>query len=80
MTWDDSSLVLKFDIQNSKWYPSYSDVQGFESMMQQFDGTIEGYCTEFVRIGEDDADVKVETTGISCEYYLRVSREIVCNI
>lgn len=80
MTWQDNDRVLKFDIPDVKWYPNYSDVQMFENMLSAFDGEIEGYCTEFVRIGEESDDVENRYTGDNCQYFLHVRREIDCNV
>lgn len=78
--WMDSDHVLKFDIPSVKWYPNYSDVQMFEAMISAFDGEIEGYCTEFVRVGEDDGDVEERRTGEHNQYYLNVRQSIDCNL
>lgn len=80
MTWMDKEFVLKFDLRDVKWYPSYPDVQMFEAMLSAFGGEIEGYCTEFVRIGEDSDDVEERHTGDDNQYYLNVRREIDCNV
>jgi len=86
MTWMDSARVLKFEIEDVKWYPTYSDVQMFEKMLGTFKGSgdddedITGYCTEFVRIGEDTEDVEEAHTGHNNHYYLSVRREIDCNV
>jgi hypothetical protein len=86
MKWLDSDHVLKFDIPDVKWYPSYADVQMFEKMLAAFRGSgdddedIKGYCTEFVRIGEDTEDVEQVHTGDNNNYYLQVRREIDCNV
>ena len=86
MTWMDSDHVLKFDIPDVKWYPSYSHVQMFEKMLGAFKGSgddaedIKGYCTEFVRIGEESDDVDEVHTGHNNHYYLSVRREIDCNV
>ena len=86
MTWMDSDHVLKFDIPDVKWYPDYSHVQMFEKMLGTFKGSgdddedITGYCTEFVRIGEDSDDVEEVHTGHNNHYYLSVRREIDCNV
>ncbi len=86
MTWLDADRVLKFAIDDVKWYPSYPDVQMFERMLAAFKGScdddedIKGYCTEFVRIGEDSDDTEESHTGDNNQYYLRVRREIDCNI
>lgn len=81
MAWVDSDCTLKFDIPGVKWYDSYADVQAFHAMLAQFENDeIPGYCTEFIRIGEDDDDVHVERSGQNNQYYLGVSRSISCNV
>jgi hypothetical protein len=86
MTWLDSEHVLKFELEDVKWYPSYSDVQMFEKMLAAFKGSgdddedIKGYCTEFVRVGEDNDDVEEVHTGHNNHYYLQVRRTIDCNV
>jgi hypothetical protein len=86
MTWMDSDRVLKFDINDVKWYPSYPDVQMFEKMLAAFKGSgdndedITGYCTEFVRIGEESDDTEESHTGDNNQYYLQVRRTIDCNV
>jgi hypothetical protein len=84
--WLDDSKVLKFNISNVKWYESYPDVRRFEDMLHTLNGdpndgddVIGGYCTEFVRIGEDENDVVRDVCGNNPHYYLRVSRSIVCD-
>jgi hypothetical protein len=83
-TWIDESHVLKFKFDSVKWYPSYSDVQMFEKMLAVFNGDdadgIEGYCTEFIRIGEESDDIEQRSSGDNCEYYLQVRSEIDCNV
>jgi hypothetical protein len=86
MTWMDSDRVLQFDLPDVKWYPSYRDVQMFEKMLGMFKGSgdddedIMGYCTEFVRIGEESDDVEEVHTGHNNHYYLQVRRTIDCNV
>jgi hypothetical protein len=86
MTWLDADCVLKFAIDDVKWYPSYPDVQMFERMLAAFKGScdddedIKGYCTEFVRIGEETEDVEETHTGDNNNYYLQVRRTIDCNV
>jgi hypothetical protein len=84
MTWHDDEHVLKFAIEDVKWYPSFSDVQSFEAMLHALkgydDADIKGYCTEFVRIGEDSNDVEEVHTGDNNQYYLSVRRTIECNV
>ena len=86
MMWLDSDHVLKFTLDDVKWYPSYADVQMFEKMLAMFKGSgdddedITGYCTEFVRIGEDHDDAEEVHTGDNNHYYLSVRREIDCNV
>ena len=81
MHWFDDERVLKFDIPDVKWYDSYADVQAFHAMLGQFEADeIPGYCTEFVRIGEDNDDVHESRTGSNNQYYLNVRRSIDCNV
>lgn len=81
MTWLDDEWVLKFELNDVKWYPSYPDVQMFETMLSAFEGDgIDGYCTEFVRIGEETGDIEERCTGDNNEYHLSVRREIDCNV
>jgi len=80
MEWMDADRVLKFTMDDVKWYPSYKDVQAFETMLDEFGDDIPGYCTEFVRIGEETDDVECRSTGDNNEYYLQVRREIDCNV
>jgi hypothetical protein len=85
-TWMDAERVLKFTLNDVKWYPSYQDVQMFEKMLAVFKGSgdddedITGYCTEFVRIGEESDDVEEVNTGHDNRYYLQVRRSIDCNV
>lgn len=87
MEWVDDKCVLQFDISDVKWYPSYPDVRMFAQMMDSFngmddggDGEIPGYCTEFVRVGEDTGDEEEVHTGDNNQYYLSVRRSIDCNL
>jgi hypothetical protein len=80
MYWLDHECVLKFDIKSTEWYPGYSDVQMFESMLRKFDGDIGGYCTEFVRVGENYEDIRVNGTGDNCRYYLSLARTITSQL
>lgn len=80
MTWMDSDRVLKFDLPDVKWYESYPDVQMFEAMLRTLDGEIEGYCTEFMRVGEDDDDAETRRSGQDNQYYLNIRRSIDCNV
>jgi hypothetical protein len=76
----DAEHVLKFDIPDVKWYPSYKYVQMFEAMLSAFSDDIPGYCTEFVRVGEERDDVEERHTGEDIQYYLNVRRSIDCNV
>jgi hypothetical protein len=84
VTWIDESHVLKFKLDSVKWYPNYPDVQMFEKMLAVFNGDdeagIEGYCTEFIRIGEESGDIEQRCSGDNCEYHLQVRSEIDCNV
>ena len=80
MEWMDNEHVLKFNLPDVKWYPSYADVQMFEAMLSAFGDDIPGYCTEFVRVGEEDDDTESRRTGEDNQYYLNVRRSIDCNV
>jgi len=85
MAWMDAEHVLKFDLPEVKWYPIYTGVQMFDKMMTAFDpdsddSAIPGYCTEFVRVGEEDDDTESRRTGEDTQYYLNVRRSIDCNV
>lgn len=81
MTWLDEDHVLKFVINDVKWYPSYPDVQRFESMLNAFSSEeITGYCTEFIRTGEEADDIEERSSGESRQYYLSVRVDIECNV
>lgn len=80
MHWMDADRVLKFDLKDVKWYPDYADVQAFEKMLRALDEDIVGYCTEFLRVGEDEDDTDTRRTGGNNQYYLSLSRSINCNV
>lgn len=86
VVWLDEDRVLKFDIPDVKWYPGYADVQMFEAMLAAFRGSgdddedIKGYCTEYVRVGEESDDTEERHTGDNNQYHLQVRRHIDCNV
>lgn len=80
MEWLEADRVLKFNIPDVKWYTSFPDVQAFETMLEEFGDDIPGYCTEFVRIGEESGDIEQRQGGDNNEYYLQVRCEIDCNV
>jgi hypothetical protein len=71
---DDRREHLVFTADDVKWYDGYEDVKAFHRFL--LDVTELGYCTEFVRVGEEVADIEDATTGNDNEYRLRVSRSI----
>lgn len=84
MTWIDDARVLKFEIEDVKWYPDYPDVQMFMRMLSMFNGDSEneipGYCTEYIRIGEESDDAEEFHTGENNQYYTAIRRTIDCNV
>lgn len=85
--WVDNSRVLKFTISGVKWYESYPDVQRFEDMLNTLGGdpnegddVIGGYCTELMRIGDNEDDIESNNNGHNLHYYLSVRRSIVCDV
>jgi hypothetical protein len=71
---DDRREHLVFTADDVKWYDGYEDVQAFHRFL--LDVTELGYCTEFVRVGEETDDIQQDSTGNDIEYLLNVSRSI----
>ena len=71
---NDKREHLVFTAEDVKWYDGYADVAAFHKFLG--DVAELGYCTEFVRVGEDVADIQDETMGNNVEYRLRVVRSI----
>ena len=80
MEWHDDLSCLKFDIKDAKWYESYPEVQAFHRMMEFFRDAEHGYCTEFIRLGEDTDDVEAYETGRNVNGWMHVRREIECDV
>jgi len=78
--WHDDVNCLKFKIDDVKWYESDPDVQIFMDMMKFFRSEAQGYCTEFIRIGEDYDDAEEEHTGENQLYLTHIRRTIDCGI
>jgi len=82
-----------FEVENTKWYDSYEEVQMFDALVTSFkDAFIEDrgpeadhgydetdYGYEFVRIGEEDDDIQTESDG-TVDYVLYVQRSILCEL
>jgi hypothetical protein len=77
--WHDDVKCLKFKIDDVKWYGPYPDVQSFMDMMKFFRDEAQGYCTEFIRIGEAD-DAEIHRTGSNVLYLIDIRRSIECAI
>jgi len=73
--WLDNHRVLKFAVESVKWYPSYPDVTGFQSMLDAI-GDMEGYNYEFMRVGEDYDDTEQNHRGNDLQYHITVLRSI----
>lgn len=71
---DDKRDCLIFTAEDIKWYESYPEVDAFHTFLN--DVTELGYCTEFIRIGEETDDIQQDFTGTNIEYRLSVSRSI----
>lgn len=72
--WDDRHRRLVFEMQDTKWYDGYEDVQAFEAMLIEVAEL--GYCSEIMRVGEETNDIEHRTNGDGVQYVLNVSREI----
>ena len=75
----DDAIIVDYD--DVKWYEGYDHVQAVEAAIRKFDDTFrcgdeEGqYAHEFVRIGEEDADIETERSDYN-DSLLYVSRSI----
>ena len=72
--WDDRNKRLVFEMQDVKWYEGYDDVKAFEAMLIEV--TELGYCSEFIRIGEEINDIESRYEGEGVKYLLNVQRTI----
>lgn len=57
----DDIRIVEFRVHDVKWYDSFAEVEGFEKMMNTLDEA--GFAFEFVRTGEDDADIEINRSG-----------------
>lgn len=74
--WEDTSGVLRFDINDIKWYESYPEVRRFESFLDEVADL--GFEFEFIRIGEEGGDVERKESADS-QGYLSTATEFVFN-
>ena len=74
--WEDTSGVLRFDINDVKWYDSYLDVQRFDSFLVEVEEL--GFEYEFSRVGEETGDIERRLSERSIGY-LNISTEFVFN-
>jgi hypothetical protein len=72
--WDDRHRRLVFELQDVKWYEGYEDVKAFDAMLVEV--TELGYCSEFVRVGEETDDIEHRYEGEGVKYLLNVQRTI----
>jgi len=72
--WDDREKRLVFEMHDVKWYESYEDVKAFDAMLVEV--TELGYCSEFVRVGEESDDIENRYEGEGVRYILNVQRTI----
>jgi hypothetical protein len=67
---DPTTPCIDFDIQDVKWYPSYTVIADFKRMLLDLEEL--GFCYEFIRLGEEHDDIESESSGNS-DGRLRVS-------
>lgn len=72
--WDAENHRLVFEMEAVKWYEGYEDVQAFEAMLIEVAEL--GYCSEFVRVGEETDDIEQRYNGEGVRYVLNVQRTI----
>ena len=69
------AYMINTKFESVKWYPNYPDVMSWTKLIADAQ-QVEGLNTEFIRVGEEDADVETEYHGEHCQYYLRVEHLI----
>jgi hypothetical protein len=74
MQWGDDRRRLIFEMEDVKWYEGYDDVKAFEAMLVEVAEL--GYCSEIMRVGEDDDDIESRYAGDNVQYILYVQRTI----
>lgn len=72
-TWHDKRHILKFSVDDVKWYDSYPEVERFMAFLNEVQEL--GYEWEFVRIGENYVDIDTDSSGDS-QSFLSVVREV----
>jgi len=76
---------IRFQVDDVKWYESYSDVQAFNKFVEAFKSLADGegstltWAYEFVRIGEDLGDIEAHESD-GADNVLSVSRVVDINI
>ena len=76
----DDHIILSYT--DVKWYPSYEHVMAVEAVFEKFsaafnsDGLTHRAQYEFVRVGEEDADIERECSSYS-DHRLFVERSII---
>jgi hypothetical protein len=77
-----------FEVDDVKWYESYSDVKGFNAFVDKFTSFFDGktaatpasfWAYEFVRMGEDYNDIEVVRDGPD-RCMLGIRRSITCDV
>ena len=72
--YDDSKHMIHAYYEDVKWYDGYKDVDTWHEFLGQA-AEFDDLSTEFVRIGEDDADIEMEQQG-DCQWYLGTNRSV----
>jgi len=70
----DNKHMIHAYYEEVKWYDGYEDVDTWTAFLEQA-AEFDDLSTEFVRIGEDNADIEMEQQG-DCQWYLGTNRSV----
>lgn len=76
----DGTSVIDLRMDSVKWYPDYTHVDAWMSLLDEIDGESPGtekLSYEHIEIGENNDDLTTRTGGADIQYWLGVSRSIV---
>jgi hypothetical protein len=83
--WTDKGMM--FYIEHVKWYDDEEEIKAVHKCMEDFNDlfirtpreNMPECALEFMRIGEDDDDVKCERRG-ACDYVMSMERKIILEV
>ena len=75
---EDNKLMIHAYYEGVKWYDGYPEVDTWTAFVEKA-AEFDDLSTEFIRIGENYADIEAEQHG-TCQYYLGVNRSMQIDI